>query len=58
MEMLVGEMGANYFITISEHLAALRKKKKKEDIQIVMSIKPCLREDAGGTKSGGEQWAQ
>ncbi len=30
MAMLVGEMGANYFITVFEHLAALRKKKKKK----------------------------
>lgn len=32
MAMLVGEMRANYFITIFEHFAALRlKKKKKKD---------------------------
>lgn len=29
MAMLVEEMGANYFITIFKHLAALRKKKKE-----------------------------
>ena len=31
MAMLVGELGANYFITVFEHLAALRKRKKKKD---------------------------
>lgn len=43
MAMLVGEMGANYFITIFKHLAALRKRKKKN----LKPCRPCLCKDAG-----------